>query len=50
MTNATVPESLSYISLEDPGMGLQLRNLGRLSTDRSKRLRRRADDLRKTLA
>jgi deoxyribodipyrimidine photolyase-related protein len=32
-----------------PRMGLQLRNLGRLPTDRRKRLRRRADGLRKAL-
>lgn len=33
-----------------PRMGLQLRNLGRIAADRRKRLRRRADDLRKTLS
>jgi deoxyribodipyrimidine photolyase-related protein len=33
-----------------PRMGLQLRNLGRLPRDRRKRLRRRADDLRKALS
>jgi len=32
-----------------PRMGLQLRNLGGLPTDRRRRIRRRADDLRKTL-
>ncbi|MGW8323849.1 MAG: cryptochrome/photolyase family protein, partial [Thermodesulfobacteriota bacterium] len=33
-----------------PRMGLQLRNLERLSTDRRKQIRRQADDLRKTLS
>jgi deoxyribodipyrimidine photolyase-related protein len=33
-----------------PRMGLQLRNLGRLPTDRRTRIRRRADDLRESLS
>jgi deoxyribodipyrimidine photolyase-related protein len=33
-----------------PRMGLQLRNLERLPTDRRRRIRRRTDDLRKTLS